>query len=155
MPRCLLACQSQQQVMSGGFQVAILCTSSLHEPRLCKWLEQPTPSSCCRAKHAPATPIEGMHCALLQVLDEPAAVQSDPTLLNLQLRQVSKDTPGVRMDVVGRIEHSDKDRKQRLAAWISSIGELHKNKPSAAVRYSKPMPDLEVLMQASDADGMC
>eukprot|EP00878_Enallax_costatus_P027639 GHUV01029776.1.p1 GENE.GHUV01029776.1~~GHUV01029776.1.p1 ORF type:complete len:254 (+),score=60.19 GHUV01029776.1:1292-2053(+) len=83
----------------------------------------------------------------LKVLDEPAAVQSDPTLLNLQLRQVSKDTPGVRMDVVGRIEHSDKDRKQRLAAWISSIGELHKNKPSAAVRYSKPMPDLEVLMQ--------
>jgi hypothetical protein len=84
---------------------------------------------------------------LLQVLDEPAAVQSDPTLLNLQLRQLSKDTPGVRMEVVGCIEHGDKDRRQRLASWISSIADLHKNKPAAAVHYSRPMPDLEVLMQ--------
>jgi intraflagellar transport protein 46 len=82
-----------------------------------------------------------------QVLDEPAAVQSDPTLLNLQLRQLSKDTPGVRMEVVGCIEHADKDRRQRLATWISSIADLHKNKPAAAVHYSRPMPDLEVLMQ--------
>jgi intraflagellar transport protein 46 len=81
------------------------------------------------------------------VLDEPAAVQSDPTLLNLQLRQLSKDTPGVRMEVVGCIEHGDKDRRQRLATWISSIADLHKNKPAAAVHYSRPMPDLEVLMQ--------
>ncbi|WIA20887.1 hypothetical protein OEZ85_005233 [Tetradesmus obliquus] len=83
----------------------------------------------------------------LKVLDEPAAVQSDPTLLNLQLRQLSKDTPGVRMEVVGCIEHNDKDRRQRLATWISSIADLHKNKPAAAVHYSRPMPDLEVLMQ--------
>lgn len=87
----------------------------------------------------------------LQVLDEPAAVQSDPALLNLQLRQLSKDTPGVRMEVVGRIEHNDKDKQQRLAAWISSIADIHKSKAASAVRYSKPMPDIEVLMQASGA----
>lgn len=83
------------------------------------------------------------------MLDEPAAAQSDPALLNLQLRQLSKDTPGVRMEVVGRIEHDDKDKKQRLVSWISSIADIHKNKPAAAVRYSKPMPDMDVLMQAS------
>eukprot|EP00882_Tetradesmus_deserticola_P012332 GHRQ01013071.1.p1 GENE.GHRQ01013071.1~~GHRQ01013071.1.p1 ORF type:complete len:227 (+),score=73.24 GHRQ01013071.1:1075-1755(+) len=83
----------------------------------------------------------------LKVLDEPAAVQSDPTLLNLQLKQLSKDTPGTRLEVVGCIEHGDKDRRQRLATWISSIADLHKSKPAAAVHYSRPMPDLEVLMQ--------
>lgn len=85
--------------------------------------------------------------AVLQVLDEPAAVQSDPTLLNLQLKQLSKDTPGVRMELLGCIEHNEKDQKQRLAAWINSIADIHKNKPAAAMRYSKPMPDMEVLMQ--------
>lgn len=74
-------------------------------------------------------------------------MQSDPTLLNLQLRNHSKDTPGVRMEVVGSIEHGDKDRQQRLGAWISSIAELHKNKPAAVVQYTRPMPDIEGLMQ--------
>eukprot|EP00879_Flechtneria_rotunda_P015501 GHRR01016211.1.p1 GENE.GHRR01016211.1~~GHRR01016211.1.p1 ORF type:complete len:224 (+),score=80.38 GHRR01016211.1:1292-1963(+) len=83
----------------------------------------------------------------LKVLDEPAAVQSDPTLLNLQLRQLSKDTPGVRMDIVGRIDHNDKDKQQRLSAWISSITDIHKHRPTAAVSYSRPMPDIEALMQ--------
>eukprot|EP00879_Flechtneria_rotunda_P011270 GHRR01011772.1.p1 GENE.GHRR01011772.1~~GHRR01011772.1.p1 ORF type:complete len:147 (-),score=42.54 GHRR01011772.1:2548-2988(-) len=88
----------------------------------------------------------------LQVLDEPAAVQSDPTLLNLQLRQLSKDTPGVRMDIVGRIDHNDKDKQQRLSAWISSITDIHKHRPTAAVSYSRPMPDIEALMQVGCRD---
>jgi hypothetical protein len=38
-------------------------------------------------------------------------------------------------------------RQQRLATWISSIAELHKSRPAAAVAYSRPMPDVELLMQ--------
>jgi hypothetical protein len=40
-------------------------------------------------------------------------------------------------------------RQQRLATWISRIAELHNSRPAAAVTYSKPMPDVEVLMQVS------
>lgn len=38
-------------------------------------------------------------------------------------------------------------RQQRLATWISSIAELQKSRPAAAVAYSRPMPDVELLMQ--------
>lgn len=38
-------------------------------------------------------------------------------------------------------------RQQRLSTWISSIAELHKSRPAAAVSYSRPMPDVELLMQ--------
>ena len=38
-------------------------------------------------------------------------------------------------------------RQQRLATWISSISDLHKSHPAAAASYSRPMPDVELLMQ--------
>jgi hypothetical protein len=51
------------------------------------------------------------HVALpLQVLDEPAAEQSDPTLLNLQLRALGKEAAGVKMQVLGSIPHKAPDR---------------------------------------------
>lgn len=46
----------------------------------------------------------------LQVLDEPAAEQSDPTLLNLQLRALGKEAAGVKMQVLGSIPHKAPDR---------------------------------------------
>mmetsp|Transcript_6273 Transcript_6273/g.12091 ORF Transcript_6273/g.12091 Transcript_6273/m.12091 type:complete len:445 (-) Transcript_6273:314-1648(-) len=85
----------------------------------------------------------------LKVLDEPAAKQSDPTVLALQLRQVSKDAPGRigARDIVGRIEHRDESKAKRIQQWISSIGDIHKAKPPANVVYSRRMPELESLMQ--------
>lgn len=53
----------------------------------------------------------------------------------------------MRLEVVGRIEHTDRERSARLASWISSMRDLHRSKPPAAVSYSRPMPDLEGLMQ--------
>jgi hypothetical protein len=44
------------------------------------------------------------------VLDEPAAVQSDPTVLNLQLRALGKEAAGVKMQVLGTIPHNATDR---------------------------------------------
>lgn len=46
----------------------------------------------------------------VQVLDEPAAVQSDPTVLNLQLRALGKEAAGVKMQVLGAIPHNAPDR---------------------------------------------
>ena len=81
----------------------------------------------------------------LVALDEPASVQSDPTVLTLQLRAVSKASGNQPM-MVRSIEHAEKD-PQAIAKWIQSITDLHRHKPAPSVRYSKPMPDIETLMQ--------
>mmetsp|Transcript_863 Transcript_863/g.3110 ORF Transcript_863/g.3110 Transcript_863/m.3110 type:complete len:371 (-) Transcript_863:170-1282(-) len=81
----------------------------------------------------------------LKVLDEPAAKQSDPTVLSLQLRAVSK-TAGMKPMAVSAVEGADKDPK-RIQQWIQSINDLHKNKPPPTVSYQKSMPDIEALMQ--------
>ena len=81
----------------------------------------------------------------LTVLDEPAPTQSDPTVLTLQLRATTKSS-GVQPMLVRSIEHADKNARQ-INSWVASINDLHRHKPAPSVRYSKPMPDIESLMQ--------
>ncbi|KAF8062670.1 IFT46 [Scenedesmus sp. PABB004] len=84
-----------------------------------------------------------------RVLDEPAAAQSDAGLLALQLRALGKEAPGGggAPQVVVCIPHGAPDARARLGAWVSSVAALHKARPAAAVAYSRPMPDVEALMQ--------
>lgn len=81
----------------------------------------------------------------LVVLDEPAAAQSDPTVLELSLRAVNKQVIS-RHATVGSIEHADKNTA-RVVKWIQSIEEVHRKKPPPHVHYSRQMPDIEQLMQ--------
>ena len=81
----------------------------------------------------------------LVALDEPASIQSDPTVLTLQLRAVSKSS-GAQPMLVRSVENAEKDSKA-ITGWINSISDLHRHKPAPSVRYSKPMPDIEALMQ--------
>merc|ERR1719482_631877 len=48
--------------------------------------------------------------------------------------------------LVRAVEHAEKDPKA-ITGWINSITDLHRHKPAPSVRYSKPMPDIEALMQ--------
>jgi intraflagellar transport protein 46 len=69
-----------------------------------------------------------------KVLDEPTANQSDATVLELQLRAVSKKRHG---DVAVRsIENAHKS-PQEIERWIASIAELHRSKPPAQVRVQR------------------
>ncbi len=61
-------------------------------------------------------------------LDEPASIQSDPTVLTLQLRAVSKSSGAGAPLLVRSIEHAEKDPKA-INNWISSISDLHRHKP--------------------------
>lgn len=80
----------------------------------------------------------------LKILDEPATVQSDPTVLELQLRATSKKQQYG--DVVVRsIENAEKN-PGAIEKWIQSIKDLHRSKPHAQVHYKKNMPDIETLM---------
>jgi len=81
----------------------------------------------------------------LQIIDEPSAKQSDPTVLDLKLRSISKQTSAKQMSVRS-ISDVDKNPKA-IDTWVSSIGELHRQKPPQNVHYTKPMPDIESLMQ--------
>ena len=78
-------------------------------------------------------------------LDEPAALQSDPTVLDLQLRALSKKS-GLDPVAVRALENADKNPKEVLK-WVASIAELRRAAPPPSVRYSKPMPEVDALMQ--------
>jgi intraflagellar transport protein 46 len=81
----------------------------------------------------------------LKYLDEPSATQSDPTVLELQLRAMSKKLQYG--DVVVRsIENAHKN-PAAIDKWIQSINDLHRTKPPPQVHYRKNMPDADTLMQ--------
>lgn len=81
----------------------------------------------------------------LTVLDEPAAKQSDPSVLDLQLRAISKHSTQ-KAAVVKKIETGEKNAKA-IDKWIKDISDLHRSKPPPSVHYSKAMPDIDTLMQ--------
>ena len=86
----------------------------------------------------------------LTVLDEPAALQSDPSALELSLRLHAKQNDLQPVNVRS-IENADKNSK-KIQAWIINISDVAKQKPAPVVNYSKNMPDLEQLMQVWPAE---
>eukprot|EP01116_Phalansterium_solitarium_P021623 TRINITY_DN679_c0_g1_i3.p1 TRINITY_DN679_c0_g1~~TRINITY_DN679_c0_g1_i3.p1 ORF type:complete len:347 (-),score=125.89 TRINITY_DN679_c0_g1_i3:326-1366(-) len=81
----------------------------------------------------------------LTVLDEPSTVQTDPTVLELQLRATTKKVDLQPVTVRG-IDNADKNAKA-IKSWVQRIGDLHRTKPAPTVTYAKPMPDIDSLMQ--------
>lgn len=81
----------------------------------------------------------------LTVLDEPHSQQSDSTVLEMQLRAVTKKS-NLKEMAVACIENAEKDTG-RISRWIENIEELHRSKPSHGVAYTEAMPDVESLMQ--------
>lgn len=78
-------------------------------------------------------------------LDEPATIQTDRTVLELQLRAISKKKTNDPI-MISSIENADKN-PERIQQWIDSVEELHKTKPPVQVHYTKGMPDTESLME--------
>lgn len=86
----------------------------------------------------------------LTVLDEPCAKQSEPAVLHLQLRAVAKQS-SAKAVVVKKVDCAEKNTKA-IDRWIKDISDLHRSKPPPTVHYSKPMPDIDSLMQEWPAD---
>merc|ERR1719421_635716 len=80
----------------------------------------------------------------LKILDEPCTNQTDPTVLDLQLRALSKRSNLGDM-VVRSIDNAAKNTKE-IDKWIENIAMVHANKPSHQVNYSRPMPEIDDLM---------
>jgi len=89
---------------------------------------------------------DGKPCPLgLTKLDEPTLNPSDPSILGLQLRNLSKHQNLEPMDVHS-IENAAQNTKEILN-WITRIEDLARSKPAPSVQYSRKMPDIEQLMQ--------
>ncbi|XP_043281528.1 intraflagellar transport protein 46 homolog isoform X2 [Venturia canescens] len=82
----------------------------------------------------------------LAVLDEPCANQSDPAVLHLQLRSQSKSADPRKQTLIKRVENAEKHPKA-LDKWIEDMGQLHRSKNLPTVNLTKPMPDIDGLMQ--------
>lgn len=81
------------------------------------------------------------------ILDEPAAQQSDPSVLDLQLRALSRLTTSKEL-TVKKVIHGP----QVIDRWIRDISDLHQSKPPPTVVYNKPMPEIDSLMQVWPAE---
>lgn len=81
----------------------------------------------------------------LACIDEPCAKQSDPTVLDLQIRAITKQTHFRAMQV-SSVEQAEKNPRA-IDSWINNISELHRQKPPPSVHYAKNMPDIDVLME--------
>lgn len=79
----------------------------------------------------------------LEYLDEPCLNQTDPCLLNLQLRASSSSSS--KSLVVKKLESAEKNPKV-IEQWIRDINELNRGKTSTFF-YSIKMPDVETIME--------
>eukprot|EP00833_Pecoramyces_ruminatium_P000544 jgi/Orpsp1_1/1174576/evm.model.c7180000050628.1 len=88
-----------------------------------------------------------------EVLDEPAAKQTDPALLDLELRAslLSSSTDENNKNVYSinlNFNDSEEGREgmKELTKWVENAQNLYSLKPSDRVIYSKRMADIEDLM---------
>jgi intraflagellar transport protein 46 len=81
----------------------------------------------------------------LSALDEPTINGVDRAIFSLELSYRLKTKVNTNLNIK-TLENADKNPKQ-IQTWIDQIGNLHKEKMSSNVSYSKQMPDVESLMQ--------
>ncbi|KAE9555995.1 hypothetical protein FO519_000851 [Halicephalobus sp. NKZ332] len=77
----------------------------------------------------------------LVVLDEPSSKQSNSTVINMLLKD--KKAPD---EPVKKLFRPDKNTKA-IEQWIENIKEVRRTNPPDRLAYSRPMPDIEKLME--------
>ncbi|KAH8036635.1 hypothetical protein HPB51_002689 [Rhipicephalus microplus] len=84
----------------------------------------------------------------LRVLDEPSAQQSDPSILTLRLRALSRDARlATTSKAVVKSVDKPEEQNREIELWLQSVQELHRARPPPTVHYTRNMPDVESLMQ--------
>lgn len=78
------------------------------------------------------------------VIDEPITNGIDPSIFSLELAYTLKTKPSHYN--IKSIDEAEKN-PTKIQNWIEQIANLHKEKVSSSINYSKPMPDIESLMQ--------
>jgi intraflagellar transport protein 46 len=81
----------------------------------------------------------------LSALDEPTITGIDKALFSLELSYLRKSHGGANISIKA-VENAHKNLKA-VQTWVEQIGNLHKEKMSSNVSYSKQMPNIENLIQ--------
>ncbi|KAJ9461022.1 Intraflagellar transport protein 46 [Diplonema papillatum] len=87
----------------------------------------------------------------LSVLDEPSCNQSNASIVIIQLEYEGTFRKKVAEKNIERIEGAA-TRPKSIDSWISSMQKLRQAMPRTQVNYTKPMPDLEMLLQVWPAE---
>ena len=87
----------------------------------------------------------------LKVLDEPSKVQSDPAIIELQLKTLSKQPRTKSATLVKKLT-GDKNLDKNIDNWIASINDLQLAKQSTSVQYQKPMPEVADILKVGQYD---
>ncbi len=69
------------------------------------------------------------------MLDEPSSNQSDPHVLDLYFRTLSKQT--IEVNQPSTIKSVDGNNLKAIDSWIKNISALQKNKPVQTVNYQR------------------
>ncbi|CAD2218124.1 hypothetical protein AGDE_12250 [Angomonas deanei] len=81
----------------------------------------------------------------LYMVDEPGIPQSNPAVVQLELRATNAHSAAM-MQVVDSFEDAA-NRPEVIDRWISDIKKVHYKKALPTVTYQKPMPEIETLLQ--------
>jgi intraflagellar transport protein 46 len=81
----------------------------------------------------------------LSVLYEPTILGIDPSIFSLEFSYKLKSKVPSNF-IIKSIENAEKN-PLKIQGWIDQISNLHKEKMSSSVSYSKSMPNIETLMQ--------
>ena len=79
------------------------------------------------------------------VVDEPSAKQSNPAVVMIGLGHSSK--VAAKSTFVDSLKNAH-ENPNAIDDWITQIKGLHAKKPLPTVNYSRPMPEIDVLLQA-------
>lgn len=78
------------------------------------------------------------------VVDEPSSNQSDPHVIDLYFRTLSKQTAEVKQP--STVKAVEGNQTKAIDSWIKNISALQKNKPVQTVNYQRAMPSIDSLM---------
>ncbi|GIQ82241.1 intraflagellar transport complex B protein 46 [Kipferlia bialata] len=86
----------------------------------------------------------------LSVIDEPALEQSQPTVLELRLRDLLRAPVDASVFGMGLEVRSVRQDARDIDSWIAQLDQLHTTQPPAEISYSCPLPEMDTLLAQWD-----
>ena len=84
----------------------------------------------------------------IKVLDEPSTKQSDPSVVELRMTTLMKQTRVKSATSVKKISN-DENFEKLIDKWVADLAEVGVSKPTAVVTYRNPMPEVSKVLEVS------
>ena len=81
-------------------------------------------------------------------MDEPSTKQSDPSVVELRMTTLMKQTRVKSATSVKKISN-DENFEKLIDKWVADLAEVGVSKPTAVVTYRNPMPEVSKVLEVS------